>query len=71
MIKILPFVATRMDLEGSMLNKMSDYCTIAFICRIKTNKNKKLIEKETNLCLEGLKEGGQKTQTSTYKVNLY
>ena len=34
---ILPFEATWMDLEGIMLNEMSEkdkYCMISFICRI-------------------------------------
>lgn len=58
--KILPFAATWVDLEGSMLNKISDrrmqILYISFICRIKANKNN-LIDEETNLWLGGV--GGQ------------
>ena len=85
--EILPFVTTWMDLEGIMLSEITQkekYCMISLICgflkkRKQTNKTHQTHRKRDQTCGyqmqriwgEELEEGGQKVQTSRYKINKY
>ena len=70
-----------MDLEGIMLSEINQtekdkYCMISLICAIKKKKLTKeeirLLDTRHEVCGEGeLEEGGQKVQTSSYKINKY
>ena len=69
-----------MDLEGIMLSdinqtKKGKYCMMSLICGIKKHKNSQVWKTDWWLPQVGgcgvgeLEEGGQKVQTSSYKVN--
>lgn len=74
---ILPF-ATRMGLEGNMLGEVCQTKTnlydFTYMCSLKQNKTKKLMEKRSVCGYQGqwwrvreMDQGGQKVQLSIYK----
>ena len=74
----LPFATTWVDLEGIMLGKINQtekdkYCMISLTCGIYNKTKQNHIEKEVTFTFirRKLNEGGQKVQTSSYKIGKY
>ena len=73
--EILPFVTTWMDLEGTMLSEISQtekdkYYVTSLVCGIKRNSQRLdlLLPKLGHRVEKKLDQGGQKVQTSSYKI---
>ena len=73
----MPFVTTWMDLEGIMLNEISQRKINTIINFYLKSKKRKNSLKRGKICgyqrngQRGLDEGGQKVQTYNYEINQY